>query len=63
MADVMERKLAMVAELTGKETILNEPSMHAENRFLRAENDMLKLKLKESEDLMTLVNRQSEMVS
>jgi hypothetical protein len=62
-ACALEQKIAVVASMTGKGVVeCSEPSLHAENRFLRAENEILRGKLRESDDLMTLVHRQSEML-
>ena len=63
MAILLEEKLALVAELTGRKDLKappNEPSLHAENRFLRSELEMLRSRLKASEHL---IEKQSEMVS
>ena len=64
MANVLERKIAIAAKLAGRTVGEgdNKPSMHAENTFLRAENELLKLKIKQTDDLMQLVVRQSVMV-
>jgi len=63
-AATLEHKIASVARITGKDREeICESSLHAENRFLRAENDILRVKIKENQDLMALVQRQSEMVS
>ena len=65
VTQLLERKIALAAKLSGRTDIevSTEPSMHAENTFLRAENELLKLKMKQNEDLMQLVIRQSVMVS
>ena len=65
VTQLLERKIAVAAKLSGRTDIevSTEPSMHAENTFLRAENELLKLKMKQNEDLMQLVIRQSVMVS
>ena len=60
----LESKISMAAKLTGRSELCveDEPSLYAENRFLRAENEVLKIRLQETEDLKTLVTRQSEML-
>ena len=67
IALALEEKLAIVAKLANGKVDESEkalePNLIAENRFLRAENEILRLKLQDSEELMALVKRQSEMVS
>ena len=63
VTEALEQKLALAAKLMDKPGhVNNEPSLHADNIFLRAENEALRQKIREHDDLVNLVRRQSEMV-